>query len=773
MGDVGVGQLRDAEVGDLDLVGVVEDQVGRLDVAVDDAPRVRVVERRGHLAHEADHLLRLEARALGEHLRDGLAVDELHGEVGQPALLAQVEERDDPRVGERAGDLRLVVEALDEGAVLGARARDVEADGLDRERPLDQGVEGLVDGPHGAVAQAARDLVAAYGGGDLVGHLSSAVAHRSARRTIGADTLPPDDCSTGAASGVNARRAQVTVLRRACGYAILARISHAQSDAPAGRHHPLRSAPAAAEPPLSGLSRRAASARPHSCRRRASSSTPSPRPPRGRRGSSGPWRPWPRPWRASRRPEVRRRRRSGPGRSPRRERPPSSPASRPASSAGRCSSCGRRSRRWPWRGGSRRSAGTPVVPVFWVASDDHDFAEVRATTVVDACGALRTLRYDPHQEPLGRPAWDIVLDDTVGGLVDELARALPAALGRDETVGARGACYRPGETLSSAFARLVSRLLPELVVLDPADAALKRLMVPVLARELAEGSPTSRLALEAGRAPARGRLPPAGAGAPGLPEPVRDRRGPAPGARDLADGASRCAARAALVRGRGARAARARSRGRGARARCCGRWCRTRCCRPPPTSAGPAEIAYHAQIGPAYAHFGIPRPVLLPRPSLTLVEPPQARALEAEQLTLGDLAGDPERLVARWAREAYPDVEAAFARTREAIERELGAVEAALGRARPDAARRRGRRPAGARCTRSRACTRRRCARSRSATRAAASACAARATRCCRAGRCRSAGSACRPRGRHGRAIVPALEERLAPFARGHQVVLL
>ena len=79
----------------------------------------------------------------------------------------------------------------------------------------------------------------------------------------------------------------------------------------------------------------------------------------------------------------------------------------------------------------------PVVPVFWVASDDHDFAEVRATTIVDASGALRTLRYDPQQEPLGRPAWDIVLDDTVGGLVEELARALPASTRPGRDGGAR------------------------------------------------------------------------------------------------------------------------------------------------------------------------------------------------------------------------------------------------------------------------------------------------------------------------------------------------
>ena len=64
-----------------------------------------------------------------------------------------------------------------------------------------------------------------------------------------------------------------------------------------------------------------------------------------------------------------------------------------------------------------------------------------------------------------------------------------------------------------------------------------------------------------------------------------------------------------------------------------------------PTAAyvgGPAEIAYHAQIGPSYAHFGIPRPPLLPRPGVTLVEPAQARVLEAEGLALTDLQGDPE-----------------------------------------------------------------------------------------------------------------------------------
>jgi uncharacterized protein YllA (UPF0747 family) len=108
---------------------------------------------------------------------------------------------------------------------------------------------------------------------------------------------------------------------------------------------------------------------------------------------------------------------------------------------------------------------------------------------------------------------------------------------------------------------------------------------------------------------------------------------------------------------------------------------------------GPAEIAYHAQIGPSYVHFGIPRPPLVPRPSVTLVEPAQARVLEAENLALADLQGEPEALVSRWAREAHPEVEADFARVRESIERDMSAVEERLAaldptlRAAADAAR--------------------------------------------------------------------------------------
>ena len=416
--------------------------------------------------------------------------------------------------------------------------------------------------------------------------------------------------------------------------------------------------------------------------------------------------------------------------------------------------------------------GKPVVPVFWVASDDHDFAEVRSTTVVDAAGGLRTLRYDPREEPIGRPAWDITLDETASGLVEELARSLPAALGRDETVALVSQCYKEGETLSSAFARLVSSLLPELVVLDPADTVLKQLSVPLLSRELGEGSPSSRLALEAGHALL----------AAGYHQQVPVR----PGFLNLfaiVGGQRRAlAASGDTVEVRGTRERWPLAEAQWRLASEPMGWSPGALLRPLvqdallPTAAyvaGPAEIAYHAQIGAAYAHFGVTRPVLLPRPSLTLVEAQQARALEAEGLTLGDLAGDPERLVARWAREDYPDVEAAFATAREAIERELGAVETVLG-AHDETLR------SAAAATRGRA-LHPVAGLHEKALRALKKRDQGRAERLRRTRDALLPGGSLQERGlglvgfvaRHGLAVVPGLAERLLPFARGHQVVWL
>jgi len=416
--------------------------------------------------------------------------------------------------------------------------------------------------------------------------------------------------------------------------------------------------------------------------------------------------------------------------------------------------------------------GAPVVPVFWVAADDHDFAEIRSTTVLDETGQIHDVRYSPHREPVGQPASRIALDDTVSALVEELRGRLPAGLHRDEVLSLVAACYRPGATLSEAFARLLSALLPDLVLLDPSDPALKVPVLPVFARELVEHSPTSRLAAEAGQ-----RLLAAGYH---QQVPVRA------GFLNLfvyLDGERRAMGwenGIIEVRGLGRRMPVAEAQrmlekdpsGFSAGV----------LLRPLtqdlllPTAAyvgGPAEIAYHAQIGPSYAHFGIPRPVLVPRPSVTLVEPAQARALEADEISLPDLQADPQGLLSRWARQDYPEVGAAFDRTRKAIEKEMATVEEMLGSLDPTL-------KAAADGARGRALHQVETLQEK-AMRALKKRDQSRADRLRRTRDALMPGGAFQERGlglvnllaRHGTALVADVAERIDPFARGHQVIYL
>jgi bacillithiol synthase len=416
--------------------------------------------------------------------------------------------------------------------------------------------------------------------------------------------------------------------------------------------------------------------------------------------------------------------------------------------------------------------GLPVVPVFWVAADDHDFAEVRSTTLIDESGRLRSIRLAAREEPVGQPVSSIVLGAPIAEALDEAAACLPASLHREWLVELLRACYRPEASVAGAFAAFLSSLLPELVVLDPSDPALKRLMEPVMRRELEESSPTSRLAAAVG--------PQLLASGYHQQVPVRDgffnlflyyqgeRRalGSVEGAIEVRGTGHRLPVDEML----GLLAAEPERFSPGVLLRPLAQDALL------PTAGyvgGPAEIAYHAQIGPSYRHFGIARPVLLPRPSLTLVEATQSRAMEAERLSMADLEGDPEALLLRWARDAYPEVEAAFARAREAVDRELLAVEERLGALDPTL-------KAAADAARGRALHQVETLHEK-ATRALKKRDQSRADRLRRTRDALFPGGALQERGlglvgalaRHGPALLQEVCEAMDPWARGHQILSL
>ncbi|MHC4664188.1 MAG: bacillithiol biosynthesis protein BshC, partial [Planctomycetota bacterium] len=66
-----------------------------------------------------------------------------------------------------------------------------------------------------------------------------------------------------------------------------------------------------------------------------------------------------------------------------------------------------------------------VVPVFWMASNDHDFEEVRSVSVMDSDNALRTLSYTPKSPVNEKPLGKVMLEDSFDNLVCELDESFP------------------------------------------------------------------------------------------------------------------------------------------------------------------------------------------------------------------------------------------------------------------------------------------------------------------------------------------------------------
>jgi bacillithiol synthase len=139
------------------------------------------------------------------------------------------------------------------------------------------------------------------------------------------------------------------------------------------------------------------------------------------------------------------------------------------------------------------NAGVDAVPVFWLATYDHDLAEVNHVSIPSAEGIPQVLATSSH-DIAGAPVSAVRLGEEIVPVIDQAA----ALLGETETTSILRECYRPGETLGGAFARLYARLFADsgVIVLDASDPELHRIAEPIYraAVERAEELETALLA---------------------------------------------------------------------------------------------------------------------------------------------------------------------------------------------------------------------------------------------------------------------------------------
>ena len=309
-----------------------------------------------------------------------------------------------------------------------------------------------------------------------------------------------------------------------------------------------------------------------------------------------------------------------------------------------------------------RERGMPVVPVFWVAGDDHDFAEANHTSFLDQTGepAQIVLRERPAEAallPLAREP----CGPEIAGVLRQLDEGTPDTEFKAAVLEWLGRWYRPEATLADAFAQALDALLgPQgLVVLRVHDPRAKRAAAPWVLKGLDVTLPDGYTPVFVEASQGRDRLQKDGDGFVTRRSGERFSRADlARLARDAPERLSpnvmlRPAVEAALL----------------------------------PTLAyagGPAELKYLPDAAPLYETLGVSRQAPVPRWSGVLVESRVDKLMERHDLELAAFDGKPGELEARLVRDELPaETVATLAALQRGIEEHYAALRASAVRIDP------------------------------------------------------------------------------------------
>ncbi len=126
----------------------------------------------------------------------------------------------------------------------------------------------------------------------------------------------------------------------------------------------------------------------------------------------------------------------------------------------------------------------PIVPVFWIATEDHDFDEVAAAYYVTKDAKLDKVHL--RERPTGRVPVGLhgVSEAELDKMLVQLTVDLPEGMYKAELLQAIDESYRTTDNMGDAFARLMTKLLKEVPILflNPIRHNLRVLVKEAFAR---------------------------------------------------------------------------------------------------------------------------------------------------------------------------------------------------------------------------------------------------------------------------------------------------
>lgn len=276
----------------------------------------------------------------------------------------------------------------------------------------------------------------------------------------------------------------------------------------------------------------------------------------------------------------------------------------------------------------------PVIPCFWMATDDHDFVEISTAGFLGRGGELARLTYNSVEADSGLPAADLKFNENIIPLLNKLDESLPDSEFKKPLSEFIRDSHRPGDSITRSFARLFNHLIGDygVVLVDPNFPGLKTRFKRIFIHEIKNHEHTyaafetrTKKLIQSGyhaQIHKTGDLLNLFYHNPKRQNLIREgefyridkteRKYTLSQLLSIVEQTPQNISPNALLRPI-------------AQASAFPTLCQI---------TGPSELAYYAQIAPMFELFDVPLPIVFPRPGLTLIEPQVKRIIDKYQLDI-------------------------------------------------------------------------------------------------------------------------------------------
>ena len=130
--------------------------------------------------------------------------------------------------------------------------------------------------------------------------------------------------------------------------------------------------------------------------------------------------------------------------------------------------------------------GIRTIPIFWMAADDHDFAEINSVNVCRTDGEPISFELKSDESNDRKSASNLKLGPGIGPLLEQFEKILPDTEYRQHTIDILNRICTSETSFPDAFAQLMTVLFQGqgLIIVDPTDPALKPHIRRVFEREI-------------------------------------------------------------------------------------------------------------------------------------------------------------------------------------------------------------------------------------------------------------------------------------------------